>query len=178
MREHEHERRFWALVDIRGPNDCWLWKGAVGAQGYGVVTRSIDGRHVYFKAHRLAYEFTNGPIDGSDRCVCHTCDVRLCCNPAHHWLGSVADNIRDMHRKGRARNHSKEKAVCKRGHALAGNSKPGVGCLICRRTADAARQREKRAAKRAERLRTADGSRVVFGDPKPRVEVTIARIVE
>jgi hypothetical protein len=32
----------------------------------------------------------------------HTCDNRLCCNPAHLRLATQADNVADMHAKGRA----------------------------------------------------------------------------
>jgi hypothetical protein len=33
--------------------------------------------------------------------VCHTCDVRLCVNPAHFFLGSHVQNIADMLSKSR-----------------------------------------------------------------------------
>ena len=32
----------------------------------------------------------------------HKCDVRLCVNPSHLFIGSQLDNIRDMQAKGRA----------------------------------------------------------------------------
>ena len=47
-------------------------------------------------------------------CICHTCDNRLCCNPAHLFVGSSSDNIVDMWRKGRGKlvHHRGEKHGC------------------------------------------------------------------
>jgi len=79
------------------PNGCWLWARAVAKNGYGVL--NVRGRSR--RAHRVAYETFVGPIPrGLD--VCHRCDVRRCVNPAHLFIGTRKDNLRDMSVKGRA----------------------------------------------------------------------------
>jgi hypothetical protein len=53
------------------------------------------------QAHRRAWELTHGPIpDGF--LICHRCDVKLCVNPEHLFLGTPLDNMRDKMEKGRA----------------------------------------------------------------------------
>jgi hypothetical protein len=89
---------FWPKVDTSG--ECWLWTGTL-VSGYG--TFWMAGRQFY--AHRIAWELTYGPIPNG-LWVLHNCpdgDNRRCCNPAHLFLGTHTDNMRDMVGKGRHR---------------------------------------------------------------------------
>lgn len=88
---------FWADVDrSSGADGCWVWRRGKTPRGYGKVWR--NGRHVY--VHRLAYETFVGPIpEGLG--VLHRCDNPPCCNPAHLFIGTDADNAADRVAKGR-----------------------------------------------------------------------------
>lgn len=78
-------------------NGCWIWQKRLTEDGYGQI--SVGGQK-YF-SHRIAYQEWVGEIpDGKE--VCHTCDVRNCCNPKHLFVGTHKENIQDMHKKGRA----------------------------------------------------------------------------
>jgi DNA-binding XRE family transcriptional regulator len=82
---------------IGEPNSgCWLWDKCIVPQGYGHIT--IKGRGYY--AHRASYEKYVGPIP-TGMSVLHKCDVPSCVNPAHLFLGTHADNMRDKTAKSR-----------------------------------------------------------------------------
>lgn len=91
--------RFWPRVNKRGPEDCWEWTGQRHPSGYGTI--KVAG--MMRGAHRVAWELSHGTIPAG-LFVCHSCDNPPCCNPAHLFLGTSADNTRDSTAKGRHRN--------------------------------------------------------------------------
>lgn len=94
--------RFWSNVARRASDECWLWEGSVcGRPGhsYGRMQVGSGPTRGLAYAHRIAYELAYGPL-GDGQGVCHRCDVTRCCNPAHLYSGTQADNIRDASSKG------------------------------------------------------------------------------
>ena len=77
---------------------CWIWAGATINSGYGKL--SFKGKT--YTAHRASFASFNGEIP-SGKCVLHRCDVRLCVNPDHLFVGDRVDNMRDMIKKGRGK---------------------------------------------------------------------------
>lgn len=87
---------------------CMEWtRGVVGAAPNNYGYFSLHGKRRL--AHRHAWELANGPIAPGIE-VCHSCDNPKCCNAEHLFLGTHAENMKDMKRKGRA----------------AGESRPGI----------------------------------------------------
>lgn len=94
------EERFWAKVDRRGPDDCWLWTGSVMGTGYGNIKVNARVGNTY--AHRLAYELHKGHIP-PEMTVDHSCFNRRCVNPEHLRLATLKQN--NENQKG-AKSHS------------------------------------------------------------------------
>ncbi|MCW4353421.1 hypothetical protein ONR57_08940 [Hoyosella sp. YIM 151337] len=98
--------RFWSSV-VRGPgvDDCWVWIGAIGDDGYGRFWIKRDGRQRAVRPHRYALILANGgaplPVEWVSL---HLCDVPLCVRAGTHVVaGTPRENSRDMAEKGRVR---------------------------------------------------------------------------
>jgi len=90
---------------------CWEFQGARRSKlGYGSI---CIGPKRSMSAHRAMWILMHGELE-TKQFVCHKCDNPLCCNPGHLFVGSLADNNRDMASKGRY-NHQK-RTHCIHGH--------------------------------------------------------------
>lgn len=83
--------RFWSKVAKGAADQCWPWIGGTFSHGYGQFKTQRKSR----PASRVAFELANGVTLSPTIFVCHRCDNKLCCNPAHLYAGSHADNVRD-----------------------------------------------------------------------------------
>ena len=86
---------FWR--NVKKTQACWLWKRGAFTFGYGAFR--FEGK--LWHAHRLAYLFIHGHIP-TRKMVLHRCDVPACVNPAHLYLGTQLENIRDRVERGRS----------------------------------------------------------------------------
>lgn len=97
---------------------CWTWIGAVhgSRQKRGHFwfngQRWDAARWMWAHKHPLTVDQMAGKV------IMHRCDNPLCVNPDHILLGSQADNVADMHAKGRS-HHQTDPSVQRRAHAAA-----------------------------------------------------------
>jgi len=85
---------FWDSVQFpESADDCWEWQGRLTPDGYGSFRRGHAHRHSWVLHHGVV---PRGKI------LRHTCDNRICVNPAHLVVGTHADNARDRVERGRS----------------------------------------------------------------------------
>lgn len=89
------EKRFWMKVDkTSSPKGCWLWTGALNADGYPHFPCPETKE---YRGNRIAWRLTRGEIPEGlyvlHKVECH--DPR-CVNPDHLYLGDQSQNAQDM----------------------------------------------------------------------------------
>jgi hypothetical protein len=99
----EAKALYLSRVERRGPDECWPYVHAEEVES----SRKRLGHTMFHTGERsmptsrFGYEVAFGPIGDDSLFVCHTCDHGWCQNPAHWFLGTQAQNMRDAAEKGR-----------------------------------------------------------------------------
>jgi hypothetical protein len=100
----------WSKVDVKSENECWPWKGYKNEDGYGRTWINDKGYYAHRVIFNLAFpnriQLTAPSNTEESGFLLHTCDNPCCCNPAHLFVGNLADNMADKVKKGRSPNFS------------------------------------------------------------------------
>lgn len=98
QKKNSNGKRPWKAITYEVTSTgCWICTShKPSGSGYPRIRR--NGK--LLSLHRYVYMKYNGPIP-KGYCVMHTCDNRMCINPKHLEVGTIADNNHDMFLKGR-----------------------------------------------------------------------------
>lgn len=106
--DQDAQDRFWGKVEKSA--GCWRWIGTISVHGYG----SFKFAGQPYIAHRLAYLYVIGAIpDGLT--LDHLCHNKICVNPSHLEVVTLAENSHRAHLYGVPKPHASQ-THCKNGH--------------------------------------------------------------
>ena len=97
--EELRAERFWNKVIKPSPHQCWEWQASRQSSGYGAFAYTPKR---IVTAHRVSWELANnnGELPDPKLVVMHLCDNKICVNPSHLTLGTIAVNNLDAIKKG------------------------------------------------------------------------------
>lgn len=139
------------LASFAGIDGCWVLPHKSIRNGYITVNRCTNGVCKLWRAHRLAYTLTYGPIPPG-LTVDHLCRNRACMNPIHLQVVTQKENLRRADTCLSTINA--RKTHCKRGHPFAGSNlhvRPNGKrrCRTCDRALERTDHRRFRVRKKA-----------------------------
>ena len=99
--------------EINTTTGCWVWNKSKDKDGYGQCQDAVVAKQLNVtRAHQLSWKNYYGNYS-IGLCVLHKCDNPSCVNPEHLFLGTKADNVKDMINKGRYKHPSTVNALGK-----------------------------------------------------------------
>lgn len=94
----------WRYIEIRGDDDCWLWKGSWGGRRTHLMPYFAANGSRWI-AYRKVFELVTGQELSPEQFLCHSCDNGSapigCCNFRHLRIGTHQDNTNDKKERER-----------------------------------------------------------------------------
>lgn len=108
--QRELLERFMTKVVLDG--ECWRWTGQLRGSDPKQARGQFYVNRRYVSSARWIYQYVNPDDDMTGKFVLHSCDNAKCVNPSHLSLGTQAENVADMWKRGRAHQQVRP-GICK-----------------------------------------------------------------